>query len=65
LWLISRCPAHRRAFIFWRGQFVENLGLGSAIVVGMSDDWHRRIMTIALVVAIIVILVIGGVWLIR
>jgi hypothetical protein len=52
-------------FNFWRGQFGENPGPGSAIKVGMSDDWHRRVMTISIVVAIIVVVVVAGVWIIR
>jgi hypothetical protein len=49
----------------WRGSFAENLGPGSAILVGMLDDRHRQVMAIAIVVVIIVIMAIAGVWIIR
>jgi hypothetical protein len=50
---------------FLRGSFAENLGPGSAMMVDMLDDRHRQVMAITTVVAIIVIVVIAGVWIIR
>jgi hypothetical protein len=41
------------------------LGLDSANMVEMSDDWHRYTMSIAILGAIFVIVIIAAMWFVR